>query len=107
MNVYKKLIRLREEPALRDGDYTSVAVDKNILVYKREAKQDPRANKIVVVLNFGSTSKTVNLTAVYPNLSKKLQIVVTSIHSPQIDGDVVDASRVVAHAEVGTVLRTI
>lgn len=98
---------MREEPALRDGDYTSVAVDKDILVYKREAKEDPRAQKIVVVLNFGPTSKIVNLKAVYPNLSDKLQIVVTSIHSPQIDGDVVDASRVVAHGEVGTVLRTL
>ena len=105
MKTFKKLIRLRETAALRNGDYTSVVVDSDVLVYKREAADGPRKDVVVVVLNFGQTSKTVNLTAIYPNLTRGLNIVVTSLHSPQIDGEVVDAERVVVHADVGTVLR--
>lgn len=106
LNVCKKLLRLRHLPALREGDYNSVAVDKDVLVYKREIKRRPRGDVVIVLLNFGSTTKIVNLTSVYAALGDKLEVLVSSIHSPLIDGDVIDGRRVELQGAVGAVLRT-
>lgn len=107
LNVYKQLLRLRRLPALRDGDYTSFTLDNDILVYKREIITDPRAGIVVVALNFGQTSKTIDLTAVFRDLPKRLAVGAASIHSQLIDGDIVDTNRIEIYGDVGIVLRSI
>lgn len=107
MNVYKKILRLRRLLALREGDYTSFTLDNDILVYKREIITDPRAPMVVVALNFGESSKTIDLTTVFRNLPKRLEVAVASIHSQLIDGDIVDTKHIEIHGDVGIVLRSI
>lgn len=107
LNVYKQILRLRRLPALRDGDYTSFTLDKDILVYKREIITDPRAGIVVVALNFGQSPKTIDLTAVFRNLPKRLEVGTASIHSQLIEGDIVDSNRIEVYGDVGVVLRSI
>lgn len=109
LNVYKSLLRLRRAGgALREGDFTSIALDRDILIYKREAPHaGPKRDAIIVILNLGTNSKVVNVTAAFEKLSPRLEVLIASTHASVIHGDVVDTQRVEIQGDVGLVLRNI
>ncbi|XP_073813075.1 maltase A1-like [Musca autumnalis] len=100
LQIFKKLLKLRKEPSLQDGELNIQAIPNNIIIYSR---QKAGSDLYVVVLNLGKEDQTINLNQYY-QLGTKAEIITTSVQSKNVDGQVVDPAQFVAEAEVGTVL---
>lgn len=72
---------LRQNPTVKYGEFDLKPVDDELLVYKRQIKNDTQADIVVVVLNFEGNTKTVNLNDHLDGLPDKMKTVVASIHS--------------------------
>lgn len=72
---------LRKNPTLKYGELDLKAVDDEVLVYKRQIKNNAQADIVVVVLNFEGNTKTVNLNDHLDGLPAKMKTVVASVHS--------------------------
>lgn len=87
LKIFQKLIRLRENPTLQNGALNLKAIDDDLLVYSREIVNDKTSDLFVILLNLGKTAKDVNLkTAFRSDLPDRLEIIVTSLQSPEADG---------------------
>lgn len=86
LKVFRALISLRQNPTFKFGGLQVNAVDDDLLVYKREIDGQPDADVIVVVLNFGASSKTVDLSSSFAGLPAQLQVAISSIHSDLSNG---------------------
>lgn len=84
LKIFKKLLDLRRNPTLRDGTYESVVVD-NVLVYKRELSGTDN-DVFYIVLNFGSSAVTVDLTKHFSRVSTNVEVVVASLQSAHVAG---------------------
>ncbi|XP_055372497.1 maltase A1-like [Condylostylus longicornis] len=100
LQVFKKLTKLRQEPAFQTKTLNEKIVHNNVLLYRREGKGD----NYIIVLNFGKNSETINLKEKFPSITNKVEIITTSIQSKYTDGEIVDATKFVAEGEVGTVV---
>lgn len=78
---FRELTELRENPTMKYGELQIVAIDEEIMAYKREIEGDPAADVVVVVLNLVDIHKTVNLQNHLTNLPEEMQISIVSIHS--------------------------
>jgi alpha-glucosidase len=59
LKIFTKLTKLRKTNVLRRGEYDSKLVnDDNVLIYRRWYEEE---DLVVVILNFGSTTQTVNV----------------------------------------------
>ncbi|XP_014210272.1 maltase A3-like [Copidosoma floridanum] len=73
--AYKRLAELRENPIFVHGTYDLTVVnDDKVLILKRTYE----GNTCLVVVNFGGAKETVNLTHLYDDLEKDLQVMVDS-----------------------------
>lgn len=79
--VFKKLLLLRQNPTFLDGALNVKAVNDDILVYTRELTNNTTADKFVIVLNLGLNVQTVPLRTLFPTLTEKLEVVLTSVNS--------------------------
>lgn len=87
LKIFQKLVRLRNNPTLADGDLKLEALDDDLLVYTRELKDNKNAELFVIVLNLGKKTQVVDLKAKFrSDLPNRLEIIVTSVESPQADG---------------------
>lgn len=82
LKVFKDLMELRENPTMKYGDLTLTPVDGEVLLYKREIKNDPDADIIIVVLNLEPHRRTINLKKYFKHLPTKMRTAVASVHSP-------------------------
>ena len=81
LQLYRGLISLRRSlPALREGNYETLAVDNRMLAYARHSA----AQRVVVALNFASSVTTVKLP------SRGRVAIETSCRSGQLVEDEVD-----------------
>jgi alpha-glucosidase len=97
LNLYRALTSLRRtEPALNVGDYASVeaGVD-DVFAYLRTAL---RADRFLVVLNFGGDTHSLNLSQVAPKA-------VIAVASGMVRSGEVDLSKLVLGPDEGLVLR--
>lgn len=84
LKVFQQLISLRNNPTLKYGTLTfKSANDDNLLVYKREMKNDPSADIIVVALNLsnGKNIQNIDLELLVGELPAKMKIIISSVHS--------------------------
>lgn len=81
---FRALIKLRENPTLKYGALQLVAVDDEVLAYKREIEGDTTSDVIIVVLNLGTSNKIVDLNAHFGNLPRKMKVSVASTHSKNL-----------------------
>lgn len=72
---------LRSIPTMKYGGLDMKPVDEEVLVYKRQIADDPKAEIAVVVLNMGTNTKTVKLNEVFSGLPAEMKSVVASVHS--------------------------
>eukprot|EP00099_Drosophila_melanogaster_P013754 NP_476627.3 maltase A1 [Drosophila melanogaster] len=100
LQIFKKLVRVRKEPSFRQGELNIQAIDDDVIIYSR---QKTGSDLYVIVLNLGSTSKTLDLTKYY-ELGTQAEVITTSLSSQYIDGDVIKSTEFVANPYVGTVL---
>lgn len=82
LKVFRQLMSIRQNPTMKYGSLTMHAVDKDVLIYKREIENQSDTDVFVILLNLSDSSKTVQLgTYYFKNLPKTMEVVVVSIHS--------------------------
>lgn len=80
LNLFRRLINLRENPTMKYGKMDIQAIDSDLLVYKREMANGA-GDVFLIILNLGGTEKAVNLTDNFQNLPTKMTIKVISTHA--------------------------
>lgn len=80
LNVFRKLMKLRQNPTMKYGALDMNAVDDDLLIYKRESSV-PVTDVILVLLNFGAAQMTINVTSYYEHLPKKIKVATISVHA--------------------------
>ncbi|KAM8713399.1 hypothetical protein ACLKA7_013676 [Drosophila subpalustris] len=100
LQIFKTLVRVRQEPSFRFGELKIQALDDDVIVYSR---QKQGSDIYVIVLNLGESEKNIDLTK-YFSLGATAEIITSSLQSQYINGDVVQTSSFVAKGNVGTVL---
>ncbi|XP_055852300.1 maltase A1-like [Episyrphus balteatus] len=101
LQIFKKLIRLRQEPSMQDLYNLQIkAIADDIVIYSRYTEG---SNRYVIILNLGSTTQTININDHFP-VGQKVEIITSSITSDYSDGEVIDATRFSAKGQVGTVV---
>lgn len=83
MKIFKTLTQLRRTKTMQEGALVTRVVNNDVLLYTRTLSG---YETIVVVLNFGKTTQTVDLTTVFPTLSTNLEVIVSSLQSLYIAG---------------------
>lgn len=78
-NVFQKLIQLRKDRLLKYGGLTIKAITENVFAYKRQINGEP--DVIVVILNMGSSRRTVDLKVAFDGIPDQMDIYVSSVHS--------------------------
>lgn len=78
---FVKLSELRKNPTMKYGGLQIVAIDKDIMVYKREIAGVSSADVIAVVLNLGVSEKILDLNAHLSNLPSTMTMDIVSIHA--------------------------
>lgn len=79
LKIFKKLVALHKLPEFRDGMYeSSPDTSQNVLSYVRSLEN---ANTYLIVLNFGKTSVTMNMTKHFRQLPKDFSVVVGSLYN--------------------------
>lgn len=79
--TFGDLMALRQNPTLKYGEIDLKSVDDEVLVYKRQIKNNAQADIVAVVLNFEGNTKTINLNDHLDGLPEKMKTVTASIHS--------------------------
>ena len=83
LKIFKRLTKIRKEPVFRQGNYAgALSNNKNVYTYKRQLNDQVA----MIVLNFGSTEQTVNLTEVFPLIPQQLKVYTSSLGSGLKDG---------------------
>lgn len=81
LKVFRQLMTLRQNPTLKYGDLKINAVNKDVLVYKREIEGQDNADIIVVLLNLGTAYRPIELNYYFRQLPRQMKVVAASIHS--------------------------
>lgn len=82
LKIFKKLVKLRKETVMREGDYAGVLTNSDqVYTFKRQKNND----LVIVVLNFGKNQETINLKSAFPFLPDKMKIVTSSLNSGMKD----------------------
>lgn len=81
LKVFRQLMALRQNPAMKYGDLKMSAVNKDVLIYKRSIDDSDDADVVIVLLNLGQSYQPVELPHYFQNLPQQMKVVVASIHS--------------------------
>lgn len=81
LKVFRQLMSLRQNPTMKYGGLKMYAVNSDILIYKREIEDKADADIIVVLLNLGTSYRTVALNFYFKELPREMRVIVASIHS--------------------------
>ncbi|KAG4066648.1 hypothetical protein HA402_007284 [Bradysia odoriphaga] len=79
LKIFKKLTKVRRTQTFTDGDLNMVAIDDDVLVYERRLSGH---DTYVILLNFSTNNKVVDLTKVFPDLPARLEIITSSLRTP-------------------------
>ncbi|XP_011178703.2 maltase A1 [Zeugodacus cucurbitae] len=100
LQLFMKLIRLRQLSSLQDGALKIKAIGTDIIIYSREAPGD---DLFVIVLNLGGKEQSLNINEHF-DMGRQAEVITSSLQSRYYDGIVVDPSKFVAEPYVGVVL---
>lgn len=121
LQIFKTLVRVRQEPSFKNGTLNIQAIGENIVIYSRlvgkafclkitlsnnlflSCSQEAGSDIYVVVLNLGDSDQTINLTQYY-SLGAQAEVITSSVQSQYINGETVQTASFVANGNVGTVL---
>lgn len=79
LKIFKKLTKVRRTKTFTDGDLNMVAIDDDILVYERKLSGE---ETYIILLNFSTNNKLVDLTKVFSDLPTQLEIITSSLRYP-------------------------
>ncbi|CAK1602758.1 unnamed protein product [Parnassius mnemosyne] len=100
LKVYQALADLRQEKVFRYGRYDSLALNKDVFVFRRWYNGET----YLVVVNMRNTEYVVDLTY-FENVSGNVSFVIRSIQSPKNEGDMFEASALPVAGYEGIVLK--
>lgn len=84
LKIFMKLTKLRKHSVLRQGEYEGKLVnDDNVLIYRRWYGEEDLA---VIILNFGSSAATVNVTAAFPEITESVLPIYTASLDTLVEG---------------------
>lgn len=73
LKIFMKLTKLRKTNVLRQGQYDSKLINSdNVLIYRRWYQE---SDLVVVILNFGASDETVNVSGAFTNSTTGLPII--------------------------------
>ena len=81
LKVFRQLMALRQNPTIKYGGLKINAVNKDVLVYKREIEGQNDADIIVILLNLGTSYRPIELNYYFNQLPQQMKVVAASIHS--------------------------
>lgn len=81
LKVFRQLIALRQNPTMKYGDLQINATNTDVLLFKREIDGKGDADVFVIVLNLGTTYRTIPLTYYFKSLPQEMRVASVSIHS--------------------------
>ncbi|XP_014099583.2 maltase A1 [Bactrocera oleae] len=100
LQLFMKLIRLRQLSSLQDGALKIKAIGNDIIIYSREAPAD---EMFVIVLNLGGNKQSLNINEHF-DMGRTAEVITSSMQSGYHDGVIVDPKKFVAEPYVGVVL---
>lgn len=84
LKIFKKLTKLRKNLVLRHGEYDALLINNdNVLIYRRWYGED---DLVVVILNFGSETETVNVKAAFPMITEDVLPIYTASLDTLVEG---------------------
>nr|XP_016942916.2 maltase A3-like [Drosophila suzukii] len=104
LNVYKQLRALRDEPTLKQGDVSVLAIGPNVLAFKRSLAGQ---KSYITVININDEVESVNLDSVFTSISTQLQYVVVNNKSSRRKNDLTFANSVLLMPKEAVVLSTV
>ncbi|XP_020798064.1 maltase A3 [Drosophila serrata] len=104
LNIYKQLRALRDEPTLKQGDVTVVAIGPNVLAFKRSLAGH---KSYITVININDDVESINLDSVFTSISTQLQYVVVNDKSVRRKNDLTFANSVLLMPKEAVVLSTV
>lgn len=92
LHVFRQLIQLRKNPTIKHGDLEIKAINKDVLVYKRQINKyskhattkciAKKPDVFVIILNLGSADETVCVSCIFGrHVSRQMEVMVASIQS--------------------------
>lgn len=81
LKVFRQLMSLRHNPTMKYGTVKIIAVNGDVLIYKREIDNQPDSDVIVVLLNLGLAYRPVELHSHFNQLPQQMKVIVASIQS--------------------------
>ncbi|CAD7013260.1 unnamed protein product [Ceratitis capitata] len=99
LQMFMKLIRLRQLRSFQDGELKIKAIGDDIIIYHTEA---PRDELFVIVLNLSGKRLQLNINEHF-NMGGQAEVITSSLQSTYHDGDIVDPRTYVAEPYVGVV----
>ncbi|XP_061391892.1 maltase A1-like [Musca vetustissima] len=82
LQLFKTLIRLRQEPSMQDGPLEIKSILDDILIYSR---QQPNSDMYVIVLNLSNRTQTFNVNDHF-KIGSKAEVICSSLQSKHIEG---------------------
>lgn len=74
-------MQIRQNPTMKYGGLTIYAVNKDVLIYKREIDGQKNADVFVILLNLGMEYKTIELGFYFKGLPAQMSVAAVSIQS--------------------------
>uniref|UniRef100_A0A1I8Q5Z4 alpha-glucosidase n=1 Tax=Stomoxys calcitrans TaxID=35570 RepID=A0A1I8Q5Z4_STOCA len=101
LQMFKRLIKLRQEPSMRDGPLEIKAILVDILIYSRQLL--PNGDMYIVILNLSNSTQTFNVNEHF-KIGSQAEVICSSLNSKYVEGKIIDATKFEAESEVGVVL---
>lgn len=87
LQIYKQILQLRKTNTMQRGDLDLYAISRWVLAFTRKL---PGNETYVIVINSGTEREIVHLEETITGLPKNLSVVVSSMNSGYIDGDIIN-----------------
>lgn len=82
LDVFQKLMKLRQDPSMKYGGLeVKTNPDNNLLMYRRDIKNIPCAGSIIIVMNLSEKIEKFNLRNYFHDIPEKVEILISSYSS--------------------------
>lgn len=102
MNIYKELASLRSDQTFRHGRYESVAYNEGVFAFRRWYENE----NYIVIVNFRDENYTIDL-SYFENVGDNVVVVISSVQSPKLSGDLLQAKELEVLGKESIVLKAV
>lgn len=84
LKVFRQLMSIRQNPTMKYGGLEIYSVNSDVLIYKREIADQANTDVFVILLNLGTSYRTIELSFYFKNLPEYMKVAAASIHTETI-----------------------